>query len=213
MTRSSVRSIPSPFLWSSSTLSSLASVVSRSGPKTRMSSRYTKHSDQAIPRSTLSISLSNVAGGLHQPERHYPKFIEPPLRDEGCLFSVRGVHLHLPVSTSQVEATEKPCTAEGVEAVLNVWERVGVYLRNLIESSIVNTKPRRTAPRTVALLDNPDSQHVFNELPFLVSASRWVASNSLFKSLADRLCVFGVVLCRSALDRPFLLRTIAGVPP
>ena len=143
----------------SGTLSSLASVVSKSGPKTRMSSRYTKHSDQAIPRSTRSISLSNVARSFTK--GHYPKFIEPPLRDEGRFFSVRGVRLHLPVSTTQVEATEKPCTAEGVEAVLNVWEWVGVYLRNLIELSIVGTKPRRsillfhqdgrTAPRTVTL--------------------------------------------------------------
>ena len=99
-------------------------------------------------------------------------------------------HLHLPVSVSQVEAAEEPRPAEGVETVLNVWERVGVYLRNLIESLIVDTKPRRSiflfhqngwaALSTVALLDNPDSQHVLNEMPFLLPAGRWVASNSLF---------------------------------
>ena len=80
--------------------------------------------------------------------------------------------------------------AKGVEAVLNVREQVGVYLHNLIESSVVDTKPRRsillfhqdgrTAPRTVALLDNLNSQHVFNEQPFLLPAGRPVVSNSLF---------------------------------
>ena len=47
------------------------------------------------------------SGSIHQPEGHYPKFIDPSLRDECRLFSFRGVHLHLPVSTSQVEATDK----------------------------------------------------------------------------------------------------------
>ena len=68
-------------------------------------------------------------------------------------------------------------------------ERVGVYLRDLIELSVVDTEPchsilflhqdSRTAPRTVALLDDPDGQHVLKQLPFLIPARCWVASDSL----------------------------------
>ena len=66
--------------------------------------------------------------GVHQPERHHSKFMKPTLHEEGSLFSVRVVHLHLPVSASQVEATEEPRTAEGVETVLNVLERIAATL-------------------------------------------------------------------------------------
>ena len=65
---------------------------------------------------------------VHQPEGHYPEFVEPSLCNEGRFLSVCGIHLYLPVSASQVKATEKPCATERVETVLNVRERVGVYL-------------------------------------------------------------------------------------
>ena len=74
-------------------------------------------------------------------------------------------------------------------------EWVGIYLLDLIESSVVDTKPRRsillfhqdgrTAPRTVSFLDNPDGQYVFNKLPFLIPARLRVASNSLFNHGLD----------------------------
>ena len=173
----------------SSTLSSLASVVSKSGPKTRMIQVHQTLGPGDSSEYLFHQSLE-CSGSVHQPKGHHPEFIEPSLRNEGSFLPVCGAHLYLPVSASQVEATEKPCAAEGVEAVLNVTERVGVYLRDLIESSVLDTKPRRsilllhqdgrTAPRTVALLDDPDGQHVFNELPLPLPARRRVASNSLF---------------------------------
>ena len=103
--------------------------------------------------------------------------------------SVCGIHLQLPVSASQIEATEKPRATERVQAVLNVRERVSVYLRDLVESSVVDTEPRRSilfpAPCTVALLDDANGQHVLNQLPFLLPTRCWVASDSLARPPRD----------------------------
>ena len=109
--------------------------------------------------------------------------------NESCSLSVRRIHLYLPVSASQIEATEKPRAAERVQAVLYVRERVGVYLRGLVESPVVDAEPRRsilflyqdggTTPRTVAFLDDAYCQHVLDQLSFLFSARSRVTPDSL----------------------------------
>ena len=68
-------------------------------------------------------------------------------------------------------------------------ERVGVYLRGLVESPVVDAEPRRsilflyqdggTTPRTVAFLDDAYCQHVLDQLPFLFSARSRVTPDSL----------------------------------
>ena len=193
-----------------------------------MSSRYTKHSKGDPSQYSFHQSLER-RGSIHQSEGHHPEFVESSLRNEGRFLPVCGIHLHLPVSASQVEATEKHRATKRVKAVLNVRERVSVYLHDLVESSVVDTKPGRsilflhqdgrTAPRSVALLDNADGQHVLNQLLFLLSARCGVASDSLLNGglitrvdlMLNDISASKVLLQISVCVLPWLPAT-AGIP-
>src|SRR5436189_4044431 len=96
-------------------------------PTTIMSSRYTRHVFQDNPFNTLSMSLSKVAGALHNPKGitlncHRP---DPIVKAVFSRSSGARPTCQYPLFRSRVENN-------GVQSVVYPRQRIAVFLRDVI---------------------------------------------------------------------------------
>jgi len=74
-------------------------------------------------------------------KRHHPKFKDSILGNKSRLLLMLWDNLHLPVARGSIQGSEVLYSIESIKDLINEEEWVYVLLGNVIELSVINTKP------------------------------------------------------------------------
>lgn len=143
--------------------------------------------------------------GVGETERHDQKFEESVSCDKGCLFLVFLLDRDLPISGGEVKFRTDLGFSEGVEDVVNSWERVNILLGLSIQLSVVDTKANGAVllgnemyggcPGTCGKRDDVLLKHFVNlicgDFLFLLSLPSRVLSNGSIVQQRNRVLSWG----------------------